>query len=122
VNLDAGQIWLIDFDPSFGHEYQKVRPALIVENARYIKSGSLITVIPISSATDKFVDLDVSIPSAPVNRLLKDSLVKTRQISSFDKRRLVKSSARANPRSLPQFATLSVATSTCRPVEFQPRA
>jgi len=90
VNLDAGQIWLIDFDPSFGHEYQKVRPALIVENARYIKSGSLITVIPISSATDKFVDLDVSIPSAPVNRLLKDSLVKTRQISSFDKRRLVK--------------------------------
>ncbi|MBM3236847.1 type II toxin-antitoxin system PemK/MazF family toxin [Candidatus Poribacteria bacterium] len=26
----CGQIWLVNFDPSFGHEYKKVRPTLIV--------------------------------------------------------------------------------------------
>jgi len=45
----CGQIWLVNFDPSFGHEYKKVRPALIIQNNNYIESSDLLTVIPISS-------------------------------------------------------------------------
>ncbi|MBN1999823.1 type II toxin-antitoxin system PemK/MazF family toxin [candidate division KSB1 bacterium] len=30
------QIWLVNFDPSFGHEYKKIRPALILQNNEYI--------------------------------------------------------------------------------------
>ena len=37
-----GQIWLVNFDPSSGHEYQKVRPALIVQNDEYIEQSNLI--------------------------------------------------------------------------------
>jgi mRNA interferase MazF len=90
MNLQQGQIWLTDFEPSFGHEYQKVRPALIIENSNYINISSLITLIPISSVTDKKKMLDIEIPKSTRNRLMKDSLIKTCQISTFDKRRLIK--------------------------------
>jgi len=85
-----GQIWLVNFDPSFGHEYKKVRPALIVEHDKYIASSAIITLIPISSQTAKQADLDILLKKDAYNRLIADSLIKTVQISSFDKRRLIK--------------------------------
>ena len=85
-----GDIWLVDFDPSVGHEYQKVRPALIVESGNYLALGNLITVVPISSQIQKSTLLDVLIPKTGTNRLVSDSLIKTRQISTFDKRRFIK--------------------------------
>jgi mRNA interferase MazF len=84
------QIWLVNFDPSFGHEYRKIRPALIIQDTKYINIGNLLTVVPISSKVDKRVELDVLLPKDKNNRLVKDSLVKTYQISSFDKRRFIK--------------------------------
>jgi len=84
------QIWLVNFDPAFGHEYRKVRPALIIQDTKYINSGNLLTVVPISSQVDKRIELDVLLPKDKNNRLAKDSVVKTYQISSFDKRRFIK--------------------------------
>jgi mRNA interferase MazF len=88
--FQRGQLWLVNFDPSFGHEYQKVRSALIIEHDRYIPLTSLLTVIPISSQLTKRTTLDVLIPKDAHNRLMKDSLGKVMQISSFDKRRFIK--------------------------------
>ncbi|MGD9733661.1 MAG: type II toxin-antitoxin system PemK/MazF family toxin [Desulfamplus sp.] len=85
-----GQIWLVNFEPSFGHEYQKIRPALIIQHQNYIDSGNLITVIPISSQTANHGELDISIKGDSQNRLMKDSLLKIKHISSFDKRRFIK--------------------------------
>ena len=85
-----GDIWLVDFDPSIGHEYQKIRPALIIENSSYIALGSLLTVVPISSQVQKATLLDVLLTKNDTNRLINDSIIKTRQISSFDKRRFIK--------------------------------
>ncbi len=84
------QIWLINFDPSFGHEYKKMRPGLIVESSEYIEMGNLITVIPISSKTDAANELDVLLPKDRNNRLWLDSVLKVQQISSFDMRRFIK--------------------------------
>ena len=81
---------MLNFDPSFGHEYKKVRPALIIENSEYIQSGNLITVLPISSKVKKRDELDVYLPKDKKNRLMKNSTIKTKQISSFDKRRFIK--------------------------------
>ncbi|TAN46704.1 MAG: type II toxin-antitoxin system PemK/MazF family toxin [Methylococcaceae bacterium] len=85
-----GQIWLVNFEPSFGHEYQKVRPALVVQCGKYIESGNLLTVIPISSQINNVAALDVLIPANLQNRLMKDSLIKVKHVSSFDKRRFIK--------------------------------
>jgi mRNA interferase MazF len=84
------QIWVINFDPSFGHEYKKVRPAIIIEDSHYIQTGILLTVVPISSKIEKQAELDVYLAKDEKNRLIKDSLIKTHQISSFDKRRFIK--------------------------------
>jgi len=85
-----GDIWLVNFDPSVGREYQKVRPALVLENSSYIALGSLLTVVPISSQINKATLLDVLIARTIRNRLQFDSVVKTRQVSSFDKQRFIK--------------------------------
>lgn len=77
-NLKRGQIWLINFDPSFGHEYKKIRPGLIIQNERYIMTGNLLTVIPISSQTDKQTELDILLKKDSWNRLMKDSLLKNK--------------------------------------------
>lgn len=97
-----GDIWLVDFDPSIGHEYQKVRPALIVESSDYLALGNLITVVPISSQVSKLTLLDVLIPKIAANRLVSDLLVKTRQVSTFDKRRFIKYIGECQPRVLQQ--------------------
>ena len=86
----CGQIWLVNFDPSFGHEYRKVRPALIISSDTYIESGSLLTVIPFSSQVAKKTESDILVSRNSDNRLMSDSLLKVRQISSFDKRRFIK--------------------------------
>jgi mRNA interferase MazF len=90
MKYQRNQIWLVNFDPSFGHEYTKIRPALILQNDKYISSGTLLTVIPISSQIEKPFELDVLIKKDTQNRLMKDSLLKVRQISTFDKRRFMK--------------------------------
>jgi mRNA interferase MazF len=88
--FQRGQIWLVNFEPSFGHEYQKIRPALIIQHEKYIDSGNLLTVIPISSQITNPEELDILIKTNSQNRLMKDSLLKTKHISSFDKRRFIK--------------------------------
>lgn len=92
-----GQIWLVNFDPSIGHEYQKMRPALIVESNAYLPLGNLVTVVPISSQITKSTLLDILISKDASNRLMADSLIKTRQISSFDERRFIKLIGVCNP-------------------------
>ena len=88
--FQRGQIWLVNFDPSFGHEYKRIRPALIIQEDRYIVRSNLLTIIPISSQINKTTDLDILVNKDYLNRLMKDSLIKTKQISSFDKTRCIK--------------------------------
>jgi len=88
-SLEKGQIWLVNFDPSFGHEYQKVRPAIIIQKMQF-SDHPHITIIPISSQISKQSSFDVFMQKDSENRLVKDSLAKIRQVSSFDKRRFIK--------------------------------
>jgi len=90
MDFSQKQIWLINFDPSFGHEYQKMRPSIIIENKNYIDKFDLLTIVPISSKIDIKFDLDIEIPKTTINRLILDSIIKTKQINSFDKRRFIK--------------------------------
>ena len=66
--FNRGQIWLVNFDPSFGHEYQKIRPALIVQNDMYIKTSNLVTVVPVSSQVSKRTPLDILLEKDDENK------------------------------------------------------
>jgi len=72
--FQRGQIWLVNFEPSFGHEYKKVRPALIIQSNKHIGSSNLLTIIPISSQVSKQSGLDILLKKDAQNRLLYDSL------------------------------------------------
>ncbi|MCX6154202.1 MAG: type II toxin-antitoxin system PemK/MazF family toxin [Candidatus Kapabacteria bacterium] len=90
MNFSQNQIWLINFDPSFGHEYQKMRPGIIIENNFYMPRFDLLTIVPISSNILHLFELDIFFPKTQSNRLLNDSIIKTKQINSFDKKRFIK--------------------------------
>lgn len=47
-----GDIILLNFDPSKGHEQQKTRPALVVSNNAYNCKSNIVWVCPISHAND----------------------------------------------------------------------
>ncbi len=103
--FQRGQLWLVNCDPSVGHEYQKIRPVLVIQQNRYIPLSNLLTVIPLSSQTAKSVALDLLIPKDAQNHLMKDSLVKTYQISSFDESRFIKYIGHLNTTQMNQVDT-----------------
>lgn len=87
--VEYGSIYLVNFDPSIGTEYQKVRPALVVQANGITGHSSLATIIPISSRIESRSMHDIFLAKDDLNRLLHDSLLKVHQISSFDKLRFI---------------------------------
>lgn len=88
--LEFGDIYLVNFDPSVGREYRKVRPALVVQRGMISINSPYVTVMPISSRLENLRGPDVFLPQDRLNRLMTNSVIKVRQISSFDKRRFIK--------------------------------
>lgn len=85
--MKFGQIHLVDFDPSFGKEYKKLRPAVILQDVEVTKSSPCITVMPLTSKIEKMDKYDVFVQKEHKNRLKVDSIIKVQYIQSFDKRR-----------------------------------
>lgn len=86
--MRQGELYLVNFEPSVGHEYRKVRLALVIQSDDI--SSSLVTVMPISSKINMWQEPDVFISMDAKNRLMFDSVIRVRQISSFDKGRFIK--------------------------------
>lgn len=85
--MRQGEIWLVEFEPSVGHEYQKDRPAIVASSDKLIKKSNVITVVPLTSNTDNINEEDVLIEKNSTNNLYSDSVIKTHHINTFDKRR-----------------------------------
>lgn len=85
-----GDIFLVNFDPSIGHEYKKVRPAVVLQMKEISRFSNCITVAPISSKLENCKAQDIFIPKDHKNRLKEDSLIKINHINSFDQRRFIK--------------------------------
>jgi len=92
--MDQGEIYLVNFEPSVGREYRKVRPALVIQSKKI--DSSLVTVMPISSNIQSWQDPDILVQKDTKNRLMCDSVIKVRQVSSFDKRRFIKKIGEVN--------------------------
>ena len=54
-----GQIWFVSLDPVVGHEIGKKRPALVVSNDRNNQFAETVTVLPITSKTEKVYPFEV---------------------------------------------------------------
>jgi len=87
--VSCGDLFLVDFDPSAGHEYQGKRPALVIESDEQIKKSNLITILPLTSNLENKVDDDILVETDGDNRLKFDSIVKVYDIISFDYSRFI---------------------------------
>src|SRR5712664_483307 len=85
-----GEIYLVAFDPTFGHEIQKTRPAVIIQNNVSNQYSPLTMVAAISSQfSDPPFPREVVIEPEE-SGLPKRSAVVVNQLRSLDRQRLAK--------------------------------
>lgn len=84
-----GEVYLVNFDPTIGHEAKKKRPAIILSNDIHNQFSPLATVAPLSSNTKNVYPFEVYIPRGLAN-LDADSKIMIIQLRSVDKKRLLK--------------------------------
>ena len=92
-----GEIYLVSFDPTFGAEIQKTRPALVVQNDIANRYSPITIVAAITSTIDTRPRPTKVLVRAPEGGLSVDSMVLLNQIRSVDKRRLLKRLGKLSP-------------------------
>ena len=85
-----GAVYLVNFDPTVGHEISKTRPALILQNDIANRWSPITIVAAITSRFDKPLYPTEVLVSAPEGGLGVDSVVLLNQVRSVDRRRLVR--------------------------------
>lgn len=88
--LKFGDIVIANFEPSTGHEYQKIRPAVVIQSNDQIKKSNLVTIIPLTTNLGGCTDDDILITADQTNNLVGDSVAKVHCITSFDYSRFEK--------------------------------
>lgn len=89
MNIKKGGIYIATLDPTVGGEIRKTRPVMVLSNNINNKYSRTITILPITSNTEKVFPFEVFIPKG-IGGLPKDSKVKADQIRTIDKSRLLK--------------------------------
>jgi len=89
MHIERNSIWLANLDPTVGSEIRKTRPVVVVSNDVNNVNNNVVTVLPVTSNTTHVFSFEVFLPKGVAN-LTKDSKVKSDQIRTLDKSRLVK--------------------------------
>src|SRR3989338_5587144 len=93
--IKRGDIWLVNLDPTLGHESKKTRPSLIIQNDLGNQFSSVTIVAPITSKNiENVYPFEVLVE---ISSLEKKSKILLNQIRAVDKQRLVKRIASINP-------------------------
>ena len=82
-----GEIYLADLNPTVGSEISKTRPVLIVSNDINNQYSATVTIVPITSTTEKIYPFEVFLRAGEGN-LTNDSKAKANQLRTIDKLRL----------------------------------
>ncbi|ADL43318.1 transcriptional modulator of MazE/toxin, MazF [Caldicellulosiruptor obsidiansis OB47] len=102
MSAKRGEIWLVDLNPTRGHEQSGVRPAVIVSVDEFNSCpADLVVVVPITSK-NKNIPLHVKIQPKE-SRLDRESFAKPEDIRSISKERLVKKIGKLSDGKLKEF-------------------
>jgi mRNA interferase MazF len=102
MTIEYGELFLVNFNPGLGHEYQGKRPAIVIESNKQLKKSNLVTILPLTSNLDNRIADDIIIETDKNNRLKFDSLIKVYDIISFDRSRFINKIGVANKEVLNQ--------------------
>ena len=89
MTIKRGEVWLANLDPTIGSEIRKTRPVVIVSNNINNVNNNVVSVLPITSNTERVFSFEVLLSKGIAN-LPKDSKAKADQIRTLDKIRLIK--------------------------------
>ncbi len=89
MNIKRGNIYLASLDPTIGTEINKTRPVIVISNDINNEFGNTVTIIPLTSNTNKIYPFEIFIKQN-VGNLPKDSKAKADQIRTVDKIRIIK--------------------------------
>ncbi len=84
-----GEIYLVSLDPVVGSEIGKARPALVISNDQNNQFADTVTVLPLTSKVGRIYPFETFI-SKEDSGLPQDSKIKSNQIRTVDKKRLMK--------------------------------
>jgi mRNA interferase MazF len=91
THVKRGEIHLVSFDPTVGHEIKKTRPALVVQNNVGNRYSPLTIVAAITSKVSPVpFPVEVVIDPSTHNGLSVRSAVRLDQIRTIDRQRLIK--------------------------------
>jgi mRNA interferase MazF len=86
-----GEIYLVEFDPTRGHEIKKTRPALIIQNDIGNRYSSVTIVAAVTSKLSPTpYPVEVTVEPTKANGLSFLSQIHLDQIRSIDRERLLK--------------------------------
>jgi mRNA interferase MazF len=90
MNIKRGSIYVAALDPVIGKEISKTRPVVVVSNDINNLYSGTVTIIPITSKNlQKIYPFEVLLAKGNGN-LSKNSKIKSNQIRTLDKTRIVK--------------------------------
>jgi mRNA interferase MazF len=90
AEVKRGDIWIVEFHPSVGHEITKSRPALIIQNDKGNKHSQLTIVAPITTAHPERIYPTEALIMNENSGLEYPSKVLLAQFKTIDKQRLRK--------------------------------
>jgi mRNA interferase MazF len=94
--IRRGDVFLVNLDPVVGSETGKTRPAIIVQNDLANRSSPTVTIIPISSSTERIFPFQIRIPSGE-GGLSRESKALCEQIRTVARERLVQCIGQVSP-------------------------
>lgn len=95
LNLNRGNVFWVNLDPTRGSEIAKLRPCVLVGATPINKARRTVVVVPLSSGGKPRPPLAV-----PVRCLEKNVIAVCDQIRAIDKTRLVKTAGTLSPNDL----------------------
>jgi mRNA interferase MazF len=98
TSLYRGEVYLVSFDPTVGHEIKKTRPALVIQNDVGNRFSPLTIVAAITSKISAVLyPVEVVVQPSKTNGLEATSAIRLDQIRTVDKQRLIKRLGSVDP-------------------------
>lgn len=85
--MKRGEIYFANLDPTVGSEIRKKRPVVIISNNANNKASDTITVIPLTSNTQKVYPFEVLLKKTSTH-LTKESKAQCQQVRTISKKRI----------------------------------
>lgn len=89
ITSSRGDVVMVNFDPTIGHEQGGERPALVVSDDSLNRSPAGVVIVAPITGTDRGIPAHVRV-SAPEGGLTKASVVMADQIRTISRRRIAR--------------------------------